>query len=864
MRRLAPILAVWASLAWAQDVVPPEVTSRVEARLPVGAPPPLQDHILLEFTVGTDGAASDIAVVESAGEAWDTAAIRALAQWRFNPARHAGTPVAARTRLAFSVPVSALDAGAVDAPQELDGGDGAARPSEGPVEADAGVPSTSEVAAPDGGPPVFGVEGALVGPSHPAHELSTTVLGRVVPKSRGASDFHLEVGELKSVPRRSASELLTLAPGILLTNEGGEGHAEQIFLRGFDAREGQDLELTVDGVPINDAGNLHGNGFANLHFLIPELVENLRVLEGPFDPRQGNFAVAGSADYQLGLAQRGLLAKGAVGSFETSRLVLLWGPPGETSRTFGGVEVFRTSGFGQNRAALDAKAMGQYEGRLSDSTSFRVGAAAYGANFRSAGLVRADDVASGAKGFYDTYDERQGGDNARAQAHLDLHSHGTKLASDHTVFALYQLGRLRENFTGFLADVQLPQQNLHGQRGDLIDRTSSNVTMGARGAARFRGHLFGRTQELEGGYFARLDLVEGLQERVQAGGNTPYLRELDLQSTLTDIGAYLDASLSPWWWLTLRGGARVEVLTYDVHDRCAAREVRRPSTSDPPGDASCLSQQDLGRYREPDERHSTTGAVILPRGSILVGPFAGATLTGSVGQGVRSIDPQYVTQNLEAPFASVLAWEGGVSWAHAFERHALTARLVLFGTRVDKDLVFNEQEGRGILGGSTSRLGALAAGRAKGSFYDVNLNVTWVRSQFDDSGLLVPYVPDLVVRGDGAIFHQLPWWRPLGAPLSARASLGVTYVGRRALPYGQRSDVILVGDASLEGSWKWLSLGLSVRNLLDTQYRLGEYNFASDFRTSGTLPTLVPARMFSAGAPRSFLLTLGVQLGDES
>ncbi|MCE7960580.1 MAG: Plug domain-containing protein, partial [Acidobacteria bacterium ACB2] len=110
----------------------------------------------------------------------------------------------------------------------------------------------------------------------------------------------MEVGELQVVPRRSAADFLKLAPGILLTNEGGEGHPEQIFLRGFDAREGQDLELTVDGVPINELGNLHGNGFSDLNFLIPELVENLRVLEGPFDPRQGNFAVAGSADRTSG------------------------------------------------------------------------------------------------------------------------------------------------------------------------------------------------------------------------------------------------------------------------------------------------------------------------------------------------------------------------------------------------------------------------------------------------------------------------------------------------------------------------------------------------------------------------------------
>src|SRR5207244_12164439 len=80
---------------------------------------------------------------------------------------------------------------------------------------------------------------------------------------------------LRSCPTRRSSDL------VLLTNEGGEGHAEQVFLRGFDAREGQDVEFSVDGVPINESGNFHGNGYSDTHFIIPELVQSLRVLEGP-------------------------------------------------------------------------------------------------------------------------------------------------------------------------------------------------------------------------------------------------------------------------------------------------------------------------------------------------------------------------------------------------------------------------------------------------------------------------------------------------------------------------------------------------------------------------------------------------------
>lgn len=845
MRIACVVVVLAARVCLAQDVTPPEVLSRVDAQLPADAPAPKQDHVLLEFTIGADGVPTDLQVIESAGDQWDKASLRALEQWRFKPARHEGVPVASRTKLSFSMPKPVAP---VSPPEAVDAGASLEAP-------DAGADDAGQV---------FSVEGDTVDAGHPHHEMSTTVLGRTVPKSRGVSDFTIEPGELKIVPRPNASDFLKLAPGILLTNEGGEGHPEQIYMRGFDAHEGQDIELSVDGVPINEAGNLHGNGYSDLHFIIPELVENLRVVEGPFDPRQGNFAVAGSADYQLGLAERGLLAKGSYGSFDTSRVVVLWGPPGETSRTFGGVQLFKTAGFGQNRAAQNAKAMAQYEGRFSESTSFRLGAMAYATSYQSAGLLRADDVASGTAGFYDTYDPRQGGDTVRAQVHADLHGHGSNFSYDNTFFGIYTLNRLRENFTGFLHDVQLAQQTPHEQRGDLIDRTSSGVTVGSKGSAKYRGRVLGRLQEIEAGYFARVDVVNGLQQRIGEGGNIPYLREYDLNSTLTDIGAWADLNLSLTDWLILRGGLRAEALSFDVLDNCAARLVRRPDASNPPGDASCLSQRDFGIYREPNERNATTGGVLLPRGTLLIGPFANFTFTGSLGKGVRSIDPQYVTQSLDTPFASIFAWEGGASWANHFDTHDVNARVIAFGTRVDKDLVFNEQEGRGVIGGSTTRVGALFAGRAKGSFYDASVNLTWVQSKFDDTNLLVPYVPDFVGRFDGALFHEVPWFTLFEAPIAARGGAGITYVGRRALPYGQRSDVIFVVDASAELAWKWVTLGFSVTNLLNTQYRLGEFNFASDFHTSGTLPTLVPARMFSAGAPRAAMLTLGLHFGGDS
>lgn len=836
---LACLASVLAATALAGEVVPPEVLSRVDAVVPPGAPPPTQDHVLLEFTVSTQGRAVDIVVLESAGPVWDAAAREALSKWTFKAAVHEGHVVASRTRLSFSMPAPLLP-----------GDGGAPEP-----DADAGPaphpPHASEVIedGSDGG--------------HAEHVMSTVITERLSPKSRGAGDLQIEVGQLRLVPRATAGELLKLAPGILLTNEGGDGHPERIFLRGFDAREGQDLELSVDGVPVNDVGNLHGNGYADLNFIIPELVENLRVIEGPFDPRQGNFAVAGSAEYELGLKQKGLTVKGSAGSFNAQRLVLLWSPESASSRTFGGVSLQRSDGFGQNRAAQSARAAAGYEARLSETTSFRLQAIGYTASFRSAGVVRDDDLRAGRLGFFDTYDPRQGGEATRASVSGDLHYHLGGFTAHQQAALLFRGSRVRENFTGFLNDVQLARQAPHGQRGDLIDRDAEAVTVSARGYGKLRASVASRSQELELGYVARYDVVRAQQQRVLGpDSNIPYAKDYDLASRVSDVGLYADANLSFTPWLSLRGGVRADLLSYLVNNGCAVDDVRRPSPALPPGDASCLSQRDFGQYREPTERVAASGLAVMPRATLLVGPFEGVTVTGSFGDGVRSIDPQFISENRETPFASVRAWEGGVTFARRLldERLDFSARGVVFGTRVDKDLIFSEQEGRNLIGGSTSRLGALAQARARMGFFDLQAHGTFVRSQFDDTGLLVPYVPDVVLRFDGAVFHELPW-HLFGAPVKASAGVGVTYVGRRPLPFGQRSDVIFTTDVNGELAWRFVTVGLSATNVFDARYRLSEFNFASDFRSTPPYPTLVPVRHFTAGAPRVLMLTVAFNLG---
>ncbi len=808
--------------------------------------------VVVTVTVDVDGHVSRAEIAESGGEDIDQAALVAAHQWTFTPAMRGDKPVASRIKLRFHF------APPEPAPEVLE-----TKPPANEVPAHPAVPAPRAPRA------------ASAKPAPAADSVEEVrVLGKLERRSFGIADYEVVLGQLKAVPRANASDFLKLAPGFLLTNEGGTGHAEQVFMRGFDAKEGQDLEFSVDGVPINDAGNYHGNGYADTHFILPELVRSIRVLEGPYAPQQGDFAVAGSVDYELGLDQRGLTASYSAGTFGTQRFVVLWGPDGAPPGTFAGAEYYTTDGFGVNRQAKRGTAIGQWETALGQNGALRVNAIVYATEYNNAGVVREDDYAAGLVDFYGTEDPNQTGNTAtRAQIAATYEGRFKDVDVSQQLFVIDRTMRLRENWTGFLEDVQLPTQTPHGQRGDLLDFHFDEATAGARGFARWHGQAFGLKQEFEGGYFARFDTTHSTQDRIAAGNEQPYAIEADYQSNLGDIGVYADGNVRLLPWLALRGGVRADMFLFDVLNNCANTSVDSPSPAVAASqiNVSCLSELKGGAYVEPFNRAATGSGAAMPRGTLVVGPVDHFEFSASVGSGVRSVDPSYVSQGIGTPFVTVDSKDLGVAYANSIgPREApvsLSVKSEFFQTHVGQDLIFDATEGRSTLSSGSTRTGWSGDVRARGAFFDVAANATFVKAVFDTTGdcapycgLLVPYVPDLVLRGEAAAFADLPW-KLAGQPVRGLVSYGVSYVGRRPLPYGQLSDLYFLSDASLGLAWSIWNARLEGQNLFDAKYRLGEYNYASNFNKYLPEPTLAPERSFTAGAPRTVLLTLSVTLG---
>ena len=109
--------------------------------------------------------------------------------------------------------------------------------------------------------------------------------------------------------------MLEAVPGLIVTQHSGEGKANQYFLRGFNLDHGTDLAITVDGMPVNMRTHGHGQGYADINFLIPELVQAVDVRKGPYFADEGDFASAGAVDIDYVDKLPKNIAEVTVGSF---------------------------------------------------------------------------------------------------------------------------------------------------------------------------------------------------------------------------------------------------------------------------------------------------------------------------------------------------------------------------------------------------------------------------------------------------------------------------------------------------------------------------------------------------------------------
>jgi outer membrane cobalamin receptor len=137
-------------------------------------------------------------------------------------------------------------------------------------------------------------------PDAPAALDAVVVTGEHYDNSVGSSDAAsqgtVRAGLLTSRPALRPGEVLEFVPGVIVTQHSGDGKANQYFLRGFNLDHGTDFATSVDDMPVNMPSHAHGQGYTDLNFLIPELIDHIDYRKGPYFATDGDFAAAGAAD----------------------------------------------------------------------------------------------------------------------------------------------------------------------------------------------------------------------------------------------------------------------------------------------------------------------------------------------------------------------------------------------------------------------------------------------------------------------------------------------------------------------------------------------------------------------------------------
>src|SRR5205809_4903540 len=145
-------------------------------------------------------------------------------------------------------------------------------------------------------------------------------------------------------PEGRPADILRLIPGLIISQHQGGGKADQYLIRGFDADHGTDIALFVDGLPVNLRSHAHGQGYADLHFLIPETLKRVDVLKGPYWVEYGDFATAGVVNFVTLDTVPENIAEAAAGRWGTQRHLTLLSPTRARLKTLFAVELYATNG----------------------------------------------------------------------------------------------------------------------------------------------------------------------------------------------------------------------------------------------------------------------------------------------------------------------------------------------------------------------------------------------------------------------------------------------------------------------------------------------------------------------------------------
>ena len=614
-------------------------------------------------------------------------------------------------------------------------------------------------------------------------------------------------------PQGRPAQVLRLIPGfIAVEHSGGAGKADQYFLRGFDADHGTDVAFFSDGMPINFRTHAHGQGYADLNFIIPETIEGLDVYKGAYHAEFGDFDTAGAVSFKTRQVIKEGVMQAAGGDFDTQRYLLMLSPTKGRVRTLFAAEGYYTNGpFENDNRYFRTNVLGKVTFNPTGRSELSLTGTYHRANWNASGEIPLRAVTDGSLDRFGAIDPSEGGKTTRWRGLLNYHydtPDGGKLYAN-AYYQYYKLD-LWTNFTFFLNDPV---------NGDGIQQSDRRDMYGGELGYRQAGKLMGMDAAATTGVQVRVDSIHprlGTQTKRNPTGTTT-----DTDVLEASYSPFVKAELQPTPWMRLVGGLRGDLFTFDVRNRCPTCAI-----------------QPAGR---------TTTMLLLPKANLILGPWFKTELFANYGEGFHSNDARAAVVGAASPLSRARTYEVGAR-SKPWGPDGMELLATLWAIDIDSELVFVGDEGTTEARGPTKRYGMEVA--ARGPVWgplSFNGSVTWTHAKFD-TGASIPLAPELTAYG-AAI---LQWPKGLTTQLQA------TYLGVRPLTEDNsiKAPSWLVFDLTMRYKLPVkldrgrLEAFLFVQNLFDTQWEQATFAFQSRLPSEAGGVTDIH---FVPGNPRFFM-----------
>ncbi len=655
-------------------------------------------------------------------------------------------------------------------------------------------------------------------------EKEATTLNEVIVNSGASLKQQNQISKLDISMRgiNNSQEVLRIVPGLFIGQHQGGGKAEQIFIRGFDCDHGTDINLSVDGMPINMVSHAHGQGYADAHFIIPETIETVDFKKGTYNAEKGNLNTAGYVDFKTANSMDRNTIKVEGGMFNSARVAAVLNLLSDKQKNnqqswYLASEYNYSDGYFDNPQHFNRfNFFTKYHGKITPHTFLQISASTLQSKWNASGQIPDRAIDQGLIGFYGALDPTEGGETSRSNFNIQLFTtlSNHDLIKNQLYYANYNFD-LHTNFTFFLEDPI---------NGDQIRQKEHRNLLGYNGSYNHTSY-FGHTKlTTDAGINVRLDLTNN-SELSHTVDRFTVINPIKLGNiTELDAAAYISETLKFNELWSINAGLRFDQFYNQYNNKLATDPV--------------LSG--LGIYK-------ASANIVSPKLSIFYHANKNTQFYLSSGRGFHSNDTRVV---VATNGKDILPPAYGVDLGTIYKpMDNLLLHLAGWYMGLAQEFVYAGDGGTVDITGRTVRLGVDASIRyepLKSLYLDMDIN--YAHGRYTDLPSGQNYIP------------LAPVWSSTGGLMyknknGFNGGLRYRYLADR--PAIEDNSLTAKGyfvtDAVLNYTKARYEIGLKVNNIFNVQWK--ETQFATETRLQNE-PTSVTEICFTPGT--KFLALLGV------